>query len=251
MRHFTDNLNWPQRVSQHNLVYLTPVSDPLDGWPLGNGEMGALFWTTADSLIAVLNRADLIEPAANLQRCYNWSRTEEEHTSTQRHGGRVVWRFPFPVFDTIYLKSFRTEVDIALGELHISCSSVFGSLELTAFIPEGSHALRVKMKRDFLDCGPSTMRLERLGSRVFGHWYRQIRRAPEVGLDGTSCNVTENAVFISKTLTEHSAFALASWNSSGTKPKRISTFAGECELPSTTSDLEEQSDETIVILTPP
>ena len=251
MKHFTDAGTWPGRVARHNLVYLTPATDPLDGWALGNGEMGALFWTGPDSLVAVVNRADLVEPAATPRRCFNWSREDEEHTATQRHGGRLVWRFPVPLFDTLYLKDFRAELDIALGELRIFCASAFGSLELTAFVPEGGQALRVRMKRDFRDCAPVSLVLERLGSRVFGHWYSQIRNSPEAGLDGCSCRVSGKGMTLVKSLSESSAFAVTAWSQAAFMPRRLGACAGECSLPASTGDAPGQSEETFAVLTPP
>lgn len=38
------NIDWPGRISQYDLVYLSPPIDPLQGIPLGNGDVGVLFW---------------------------------------------------------------------------------------------------------------------------------------------------------------------------------------------------------------
>ena len=46
-------------VSSADLIYLSPVADPVEGLPLGNGTMGTLVWTTPSSLHFQLNRSDV------------------------------------------------------------------------------------------------------------------------------------------------------------------------------------------------
>jgi hypothetical protein len=53
------NISWPGRVSQYDLVYLSPPIDPMQGIPLGNGETGVLFWCEDSKIIAVVNKSDL------------------------------------------------------------------------------------------------------------------------------------------------------------------------------------------------
>jgi len=49
----TWNIAWPGRVSQYDLVYLNPPVDPLQGIPLGNGDIGVLFWCDGSKIITV------------------------------------------------------------------------------------------------------------------------------------------------------------------------------------------------------
>src|ERR1035437_6763213 len=53
------DIGWPGRVSQYDLVYLSPPVDPMQGIPLGNGELGVLLWCDGSKIIAVLNKSDL------------------------------------------------------------------------------------------------------------------------------------------------------------------------------------------------
>ena len=49
---------WPERLSQHDVVYLSPPEDPSLGLPIGNGDMGALVWTTDRELVLAINKCD-------------------------------------------------------------------------------------------------------------------------------------------------------------------------------------------------
>ncbi len=57
------HINWPERVSRHDLVYLTPPEDPLQGIPLGNGDAGVLSWFEESKTIFVVNKCDLWDDA--------------------------------------------------------------------------------------------------------------------------------------------------------------------------------------------
>ena len=46
-------------VSQADLIYQSPVVEPLEGQPLGNGTMGTLVWTTPGAIHFQLNRCDV------------------------------------------------------------------------------------------------------------------------------------------------------------------------------------------------
>ncbi len=52
------NIPWPQRISQHDLVYLSPPDDPLQGLPIGNGDLGALVWVEGSRVRLAINKVD-------------------------------------------------------------------------------------------------------------------------------------------------------------------------------------------------
>ena len=53
------DISWPGRISQYDLVCLSPPVDPMQGIPLGNGDVGVLFWCDGSKIIAVINKSDL------------------------------------------------------------------------------------------------------------------------------------------------------------------------------------------------
>ena len=46
-------------TSQADLIYQSPVEQPVEGQPIGNGKMGTLVWTTATQLHFQINRCDV------------------------------------------------------------------------------------------------------------------------------------------------------------------------------------------------
>jgi hypothetical protein len=45
---------WPECVSQHDIIYLSPPADPVLGLPIGNGDLGALIWAEGSTLIVAV-----------------------------------------------------------------------------------------------------------------------------------------------------------------------------------------------------
>lgn len=70
-------INWPQRISRHDVVYHSPPDDPMRGMPIGNGDIGALFWCEDSKLIIVLNKSDLWENK-DVDPLICWSAEQEE-----------------------------------------------------------------------------------------------------------------------------------------------------------------------------
>ncbi len=188
--HFTDHDSCAKSVSCHDLVYLTPADDPMRGWPLGNGEIGALFWTDATRLFCVINRSDLWDDAKG-DFFSNWELSEEEFSSCQRHGGRLIIDFKVPVFDPIYLKNCQCRLRLSDGMLLLDVESAFGHIQGEFMVPEQNNCIRGEIRIISGELSRTEITLERFGSRTFSHWYRQILNTPEIGLDSTECAISE------------------------------------------------------------
>ena len=106
------DIAWPGKISQYDLVYLSPPVDPLQGIPLGNGDIGVLFWCENSKIIAVVNKSDLWDDAS-FGPFHNWSREEEDYSTTQRHAIRIIVDFKYPVFNTLYLTDFTAKLNLA------------------------------------------------------------------------------------------------------------------------------------------
>jgi hypothetical protein len=102
---FEWNIAWPGRVSQYDLVYKSPPVDPMQGIPLGNGDVGALMWCEDSKIIVVVNKCDLWDDAIP-DKTDNWKNEKDETATTQRHACRITIDFKFPVFNTLYLSDF-------------------------------------------------------------------------------------------------------------------------------------------------
>ena len=131
------NVAWPGRVSQYDLVYLSPPVDPMQGIPLGNGDIGVLFWCENSKIIAAVNKSDLWDDAP-FGPFHNWKGEEEDYSTTQRHACRIIIDFKYPVFNTLYLTDFKAKLNLADGSLSLESASAFGKINLRAFIDHES-----------------------------------------------------------------------------------------------------------------
>ena len=189
------NIDWPGRVSQYDLVYLSPPVDPMQGIPLGNGEVGVLFWCEGSKIIAVVNKSDLWDDAA-FGPFHNWSGKEEDYSTTQRHACRIIIDFKFPVFDIMYLSDFNARLNLADASLSLEATSPFGEVGLKAFVDHKSGVLFYELNSDLNEDVPITVTVERFGSRTFSHWYSQINRDASIGLQGTEAIADTSGCFI-------------------------------------------------------
>jgi alpha-L-fucosidase 2 len=192
-------INWPGRVAQYDLVYLSPPVDPLQGIPLGNGEVGVLFWCEDSKIIAVVNKSDLWDDAA-FGPFHNWSREEEDYSTTQRHACRIVIDFKFPVFNALYLSDFKAKLNLADASLSLEAASPFGKVGLKAFVDHETGTLFYDLNSDLNENVPVEVAVERFGSRTYSHWYSQINRDASVGLSGTESVADQSGAFITQKL---------------------------------------------------
>ena len=191
---------WPGRVSRHDLVYLSPPSDPTQGLALGNGDVGALCWCEESSIVFALNKCDLWDDAA-FGRFRNWAPEEEDISTTLRHAGRLILEFHHPVFDIMYLADFEARLSLADATLSLTAASPFGRVSLKAFLAHDEGCLRVDVDARLTEDVAMDVRLERYGSRTFSHWYSLVNRDARIGLDGTEASADRQGIYIEHRLT--------------------------------------------------
>ncbi len=193
------DIGWPGRIAQYDLVYKSPPIDPLQGIPLGNGDIGALFWCEESRIIIAVNKSDLWEDSA-FEKLDNWKPEEEDRSTTLRHACRIVIDFHFPVFSTLFLSDFNGRLALADGSMLLQGASPYGRLELKAFIDHSSGTLFFDLKSDFKEESPLDISIERFGSRTFSHWYSLINRDASIGTPGTEAGSNDHSVFITQKL---------------------------------------------------
>jgi alpha-L-fucosidase 2 len=193
------HIAWPGRVSRHDLVYLTPPCDPMQGIALGNGDVGVLGWCDDTKLAFVMNKCDLWDDAP-FDRFNNWKAEEEDYSTAQRHACRLFVDFGVPVFDVMYLSDFEGRLSLADASMTISASTPFGKVSARAFVDDETGVFHCTVSSDFDEDIPVHVILERWGSRTFSHWYRLVNRDARIGLDGTEAAVDGDG-FITHELT--------------------------------------------------
>lgn len=190
---------WPERISQYDLVYKSPPIDPLQGIPLGNGDVGALFWCEDSKIIAVVNKSDLWDDAS-FGSFHNHSPKEEEYSTTKRHAYRIIIDFKFPVFNTMYLSDFKAKLALADASLNLEAASPFGKIGLKTFVDHKSGILFYKLTSDLNENVPIDITVERFGSRSFSHWFNKINRDASIGLSGTEAFSDNKRIYITQKL---------------------------------------------------
>jgi len=193
-------IGWPGRLSRHNLIYRTPPTDPTQGIPLGNGDLGALIWCDESRIIIVLNKCDLWDDA-KFKRFRNWNPDEEERSTTLRHGCRIILDFRIPVFDVFYLSDFKGELSLAEATLTLRASGPFGAVSFRAFLSHDEGILCCSVDSRLKEDSPTDIVLERYGSRTFSHWYSLVRRDARIGLKGTGALASRDLLCVTHRLT--------------------------------------------------
>lgn len=194
------HIGWPGRVSRHDLVYATPPEDPVQGLPIGNGEIGVLGWFASSQIVFAINKSDLWDDAP-FGRFRNWHADEEETSTTLRHGCRMIVDFQLPVFDHLYLREFQARINLAEAAIECAASGPFGSISLRGFVDHASGVFVLEVDSRLQENVPLTIRLQRYGSRTFAHWYSQVDRNPERGLSGTAALADQEGAYLTHALT--------------------------------------------------
>jgi hypothetical protein len=223
---------WPERLSQHDVVYLSPPEDPTLGIPIGNGDLGALLWTTNQEVVLAINKCDTWddETAGSFS---NWGHQEEENYTTLRHCGRLTIDLGCPALDLLYQQDFQGRLELASGEASLQATTPFAKVAVSSYVSADPAVLVVRCEVAGMEAFSPRVKLERWGSRVFGHWYSLVVRDPSRGLKGTETTVERNRVVIQQQLRTLS-FAMAAEvvpDNQVASTQRLHNRAGTVDLP--------------------
>lgn len=196
---FSWNLDWPGRISRYDLVYLSPPVDPMQGIPLGNGDVSALVWCEGSKIVVVLNKCDLWDDSQT-GKPEIWDEKYDFYT-TQRQACRIEIDFKFPVFNALYLTDFKARLSLSDAKLVLDGSTPFGHLAFNAFIDHQSGLLLCNLESTFKEDVPIEISVDRFGSRTYSMWYTRMRRDAEIGLAGTEAITDDASVYITQKLT--------------------------------------------------
>ena len=229
------NVAWPGVLAQHDLVYQSPPEDPMLGLPIGNGDIGALLWTTERELIVAINKNDIWDDAEP-GPFRNWGSQEEGHRTSLRHAARLVIDFGCPVFDLLYQKEFEGRLELATATATIQARTPFATSAVSAFLSAPHKVLVVRCEPGGAEPMPWQVRLERWGSRTFAHWYSQVNRDASIGLEGTAASVERRRIVIRQKLRtmEFAVVAEIVSDVAATEPVRLHSRAGGSSLPAGT-----------------
>ena len=190
---------FPQNISQHDIVYKSPPEDAMQGLPIGNGDMGMLLWTEGSRLIASINKVDLFDDLPEQENGMSVG-VEYDRESTLRHAARLVVDFGMPIFDILFLDDFNARLGLADASAVIESKTPFLKVKTSAY---ASHSEQVIVMNFETNCNEAiTVRtvLERYGSRPYRYWHLNMNRNGQIGLDGTQTSIEKNTLLIQQQL---------------------------------------------------
>jgi len=233
------NISWPGKISQHDIVCLSPPLDPVQGLPLGNGDIGALVWCEPQRLVIIVNKCDLWDDSPDTEAGgFNENSPYwEDRWTALRHACRLEIDLGMPFMDTWYLKDFEARLDLARAMVLIRSVTPFGSFKAKVFVSEKDNVLAVDYAIQANEPVASRVTVERWGSRTFAHWYSQIQKDPCFGLSGTHISTDGNVLILTQQLNNMHFAVVASAQSQQTdiSPRKIHSRKGVFELPATKS----------------
>jgi hypothetical protein len=188
-------------MSRQDVIYLSPADHPHEGLPIGNGTLGAMFWTPVDGYEFVINHTEIFDdqPDGHFD---GWAANAEENWTTSRGAGTLKISAEVPLHDRSYLKDFEARLDLGKAQTLCRSSAPFADVECQAWVSREAQVGVIRC------CGKTDeplswrINLSRWGSRTFGHWYAQIKTDPSLGLQGTSSGSNGKTLWIQQKLRE-------------------------------------------------
>ncbi|MCL5099437.1 MAG: glycoside hydrolase N-terminal domain-containing protein [Candidatus Omnitrophica bacterium] len=182
-------VDYPAYFSQHDIVYLSPPTEGYEGFPIGNGDLGAMVWCTKTGCEIQLNKNDA------------WDGPNEESEMLLRSCARLTAEQETPCMDWLYLDDFEGRLSLYQGQASFAASAPFMKFTANARIQATRNVFvlhgRAEGRGDLAAQGtPMRIALERWGSRAFPGWYHGIWRGAQMGLGQAKAGAGPGEVWI-------------------------------------------------------
>lgn len=239
-------VDYPAFLSQHDVVYLAPPTEGINGLPVGNGDLGAMIWTPTDRLQLQINKVDLWDDRPD-GPFTSWGDEDEEVSTTLRSAGTLTLSHGLPTYDQLYLTDFEARLRLAEAQVDVRAATPFARLSATIFVSEAAGVLVVRYQDQTDDALARRIEFSRWGSRSLPHWYRKIRREDGRALKGATSGARGMCVWLTQEL-RNLHFALAARfvgpvqaqpvhpRAAGFTSEPTTTFAGTLYLAVVTSE---------------
>jgi len=204
-------VDWDAYLSKHDVVFLSPTADGFEGFPIGNGDLGAMVWTPPDRIQMQINKVNTWDdaPEGSFAPWEDGDRPElNDRFTSLRHPGEFRIETGLPMFDWMYLEDFEGRLSLAKACAEWRAAGPLGKVRCKAFVAEAPAVVAVHYEDELSESVDRRVVLSRWGSRIFDHWYRFIRRDSHLGPEGTAARGEDCEVWIEQT-TRSLRFALA------------------------------------------
>lgn len=198
-------------LSGHDVVYLSPAVEGYEGFPVGNGDLGAMAWTPPDRLALQINKINTWDDAPRgLFEPWEDARNPEksELFTALRSCGELRIEPGLPVFDWMYLDDFEGRLSLADACASWHASGPLGSVSCSVFVAADPAVVALHYEDNLAEPVVRRVVLARWGSRVFEHWYRFVRREFLVGPEPARADCDGDEVWVQqRTRSLHFAMA--------------------------------------------
>ena len=120
-----------ERTKRHDIVYGSPLCEPLSGMPIGDGDIGSLIWFEENGLHININKTDLWDKSSWDDECF-CSGIHEDLTCL-RLGGELLIKFNSPCFDFTYQKEFEARLRLGTATAEINSVTAFSDIKAKCF----------------------------------------------------------------------------------------------------------------------
>jgi alpha-L-fucosidase 2 len=156
------DIEYPEYFSQHDIVYKRPSYKGYEGFPIGNGDLGGLIWTTPTGIKLQINKSD----------AFDWQ--DEESAANLRSCGQLDIDFGAPCFEWLYLEDFDGRLSLFDANVSFSAETPFFKIIINSIVAVNDNVWIIdceKQEKDnYLGGSPVKIGLERWGSRSFRSW---------------------------------------------------------------------------------
>lgn len=174
----------------HDIVYQSPPYEGFEGFPIGNGDLGGMIWTTPKGIKIQINKSDAFdakndESPANLRSC-----------------GQLDIDFGEPCFDWLYLKDFEGRLSLFNAEASFLAETPVTKIAVNSIVAINKNVWLIECKKEnkgeqknapFVKIG-----LERWGSRSFASWYSGHNRNSGIGLGHAKTGTDGQIIYLTE-----------------------------------------------------
>ncbi len=189
-------------LAQHNVVYLSPATRPVEGLPVGDGDTTALVWMPPCGLTMTVNKSNLWDDQpSNYPPDWSWSPAWEEKATTLVGGATLTVRNGTPLLNPMYLNDFQAHLDLYRAQVAVDAESPLGSVRAVIWGSSEPGVLVLNYQESSSQPLRREIELSRWGSRRFFHWYSQyVPAATRTGLEGTRAGADRTHIWIEQKL---------------------------------------------------
>ena len=198
-------------LAQHDVVYLSPATRPVEGLPVGDGDTTALVWTPPEGVTMTINKSNLWDDQpADYPPDWIWSPAWEEKATALVGGATLTVRNSTPLLDRMYLNDFQARLDLYRARAAVDSKSPLGSVKVAAWGCSKPGVLVLDYDESTREPVSREIELWRWGSRRFFHWYSQyVPAATDTGLEGIRAGADPAHIWIEQKLRQISFAVVA------------------------------------------